>query len=154
MYSTILALHSLVRWFVLVSLLFAIFRAFSGWFSSRKFSRLDNTIRHWTATIAHIQLVFGLVLYFISPIVNYFLHNFSDAVHRREIRFFGMEHSLMMMTAVVVITIGSAKAKRKQTDIEKFKTMALWYGIGLLIILSSIPWAFSPLTSRPSFRPF
>ncbi|NRF37497.1 hypothetical protein HQN83_02155 [Pedobacter sp. LMG 31643] len=154
MYSTILALHSLVRWFVLVSLLFAIFRAFSGCFSSRKFSRLDNAIRHWTATIAHVQLIFGLVLYFISPIVNYFLHNFSDAVHRREIRFFGMEHSLMMMTAVVVITIGSAKAKRKQTDLEKFKTMALWYGIGLLIILSSIPWAFSPLTSRPSFRPF
>ncbi|WP_397321489.1 hypothetical protein [Pedobacter foliorum] len=138
----------------MVSLLFAIFRAFSGCFSSRKFSRLDNAIRHWTATIAHVQLIFGLVLYFISPIVNYFLHNFSDAVHRREIRFFGMEHSLMMMTAVVVITIGSAKAKRKQTDLEKFKTMALWYGIGLLIILSSIPWAFSPLTSRPSFRPF
>ena len=154
MYSTLLALHSLVRWFVLASLLFAIFRAFNGWFSGRNFSRVDNSIRHWTATIAHIQLAFGLVLYFISPIVNYFLHNFNDAVHRREIRFFGMEHSLMMITAIVVITIGSARAKRQQTDREKFKTMALWFGAGLLIILSSVPWAFSPLTSRPYFRPF
>ncbi|ETZ24812.1 hypothetical protein [Pedobacter sp. V48] len=154
MYSTVLALHSLVRWLVLASLLFAIFRAFSGWSSKRSFSRVDNAVRHWTATIAHIQLIFGLVLYFISPIVNYFLHNFNDAVHRREIRFFGMEHSLMMVIAIVVITIGSARAKRKLTDREKFQTMALWFSTGLLIILSSVPWAFSPLISRPYFRPF
>nr|WP_068891926.1 hypothetical protein [Pedobacter panaciterrae] len=154
MYSTILALHSLVRWFVLASLLFAIFRAFNGWLSKRSFSSVDNAVRHWTATIAHIQLIFGFLLYFISPIVNYFLHNFSDAIHLREIRFFGMEHSLMMTTAIVVITIGSVRAKRKQTDHEKYKTMALWFSAGLLIILSSVPWAFSPLISRPYFRPF
>jgi len=154
MYTTVLAIHSLVRWLVLASLLFAIFRAFNGWSSKRSFSRVDNSVRHWTATIAHIQLIFGLVLYFISPIVNYFLHNFNDAVHRREIRFFGMEHSLMMVIAIVVITIGSARAKRKLTDPEKFKTMALWFSVGLLIILSSVPWAFSPLISRPYFRPF
>ena len=154
MYSTLLSLHSLIRWFVLAILIFAIFRAFNGWFSKRSFSRTDNTLRHWTATVAHIQLILGLFLYFISPIVDYFLHHFNDAVHRREIRFFGMEHSLMMITAIVVITIGSAKAKRKQTDAEKFKTMALWFSAGLLIILSSVPWAFSPLISRPYFRPF
>jgi cytochrome b561 len=65
-----------------------------------------------------------------------------------------MEHSLMMVIAIIVITIGSAKAKRKLTDREKFKTMALWFSAGLLIILSSVPWAFSPLISRPYFRPF
>ncbi|WP_448635056.1 hypothetical protein [Pedobacter panaciterrae] len=65
-----------------------------------------------------------------------------------------MEHSLMMVIAIVVITIGSARAKRKLTDPEKFQTMALWFSAGLLIILSSVPWAFSPLISRPYFRPF
>ncbi|WP_134091156.1 hypothetical protein [Olivibacter sp. XZL3] len=154
MYSTLLSLHSLTRWFVLASLLFALFRAYSGWLSKRHFSKSDNAVRHWTATIAHIQLILGLWLYFVSPIIDYFLHYFKDAVHQREIRFFGMEHSLMMLIAIVVISIGSAKAKRKETAIEKFKTMAIWFTIGLLIILSSIPWAFSPLTSRPYFRPF
>ncbi|GAB3173592.1 hypothetical protein GCM10027291_30180 [Telluribacter humicola] len=96
----------------------------------------------------------GLGLYFISPIIDYFLHNFWDAIHQREIRFFGMEHSSMMIAAVVVITIGSAKAKRRQTDAEKFRTMAIWFAIGLFIILTSIPWSFSPLTSRPNFRAF
>jgi len=154
MYSTVLALHSLVRWFVLIGLLFSIFRAYSGWLSKRCFSRFDNSVRHWTATIAHIQLVFGLWLYFISPITDYFLHFYKDAVHEREIRFFGMEHSIMMIMAIIIITVGSAKTKRQQTDNEKFKTMAIWFTIGLLIILISIPWRFSPLVSRPYFRPF
>ena len=154
MYSTLLSLHSLGRWFVLASLLFAIFRAYNGWLSQKQFSKFDDFIRHWAATIVYIQLVLGLWLYFVSPIINYFLHNYNEGVHQREIRFFGMEHSLMMLTAIVVITIGSARAKRKKTDTEKFKTMAVWFSVGLLIILTSIPWPFSPLVSRPYYRPF
>ncbi|WP_183578150.1 hypothetical protein HDF18_09965 [Mucilaginibacter sp. X5P1] len=154
MYSFLLALHSLVRWFVLVGLLFAIYRSYRGWLLKKPFTKLDEQIRWITATIAHIQLVFGVWLYLISPIVNYFLHNFKDAVHNRQIRFFGMEHITMMLTGIVLITIGSAKAKRKTTDIEKFKTMAIWFTIALLVILSSIPWSFSPLVSRPLFRSF
>lgn len=154
MYPIILALHSAVRWLVLASLIFALFRAYLGWLTKREFTKSENAVRHWTATIVEIQFLLGLCLYFISPIVDYFLHHIKLAVHQREIRFFGMEHSLMMLTAVVIIMIGSAKAKRKQTDIQKFKTIAIWFSIGLFIILSSIPWAFSPLTSRPNFRGF
>ena len=153
MYSILLGLHSGVRWLVLASLIFAIFRAYRGWLLRNTFTRFDHSIRHWTATIAHMQLIFGLWLYFISPITDYFLNNFKDAVHQRDFRFFGMEHSLMMMIGIVTITIGSASAKRQPTDREKFKTMALWFTAGILIILSSIPWAFSPFTSRPYFRP-
>lgn len=154
MYSILLSLHSLVRWFVLASLLLALYRAYCGWLSERNFSSFDNSIRHWTATVAHIQLVLGVWLYLISPVVDYFLHNFADAVHRREIRFFGMEHSLMMLTAIVLITIGSAKAKRRPAGKEKFKTMAIWFTAALLVLLTSIPWQFSPLVSRPYFRTF
>lgn len=154
MYSFLLAAHSLTRWFVLVSLVFAICCACRGWLLNKPYTRFDNITRVTTATIAHIQLVLGISLYFISPIVAYFLHNFKEAVHERGIRFFGMEHSTMMLTGIVVITIGSAKAKRKLTDKEKFKTMAIWFIIALLVILSSIPWSFSPLISRPNFRPF
>jgi len=154
MYPIALALHSSVRWLVLAGLLFAIFHAFRGWRSGRAFTATDNAIRHWTATIVHIQFLIGICLYFLSPIVDYFFAHYPDAVHLREIRFFGMEHSLMMLAAVYVISVGSVKAKRRQTDREKFKTMAIWYTIGLVIILTSIPWVFSPLVSRPNFRPF
>lgn len=154
MYIFFLALHSLVRWLVLVSLLFAICRASRGWLLNKNFGRFDNAVRYITATIAHIQLIIGLWLYFISPIVNYFLHNFQKAIHERQIRFFGMEHITMMLIAVILITIGSVKTKRKISDVEKFKCMTIWYTAALLIILSSVPWSFSPLISRPLLRAF
>lgn len=154
MYAPLLALHSLFRWVVLIALIYSIIRASNGYFRKKVFSKTDNSLRHWTATIVHIQLLLGIGLYSVSPIVNYFLHQYREAVHQREIRFFGMEHSTMMIIAVVIITIGSAKAKRKPTDREKFKTMAIWYSIGLFIILTSIPWPFSPFTGRPYLRPF
>lgn len=154
MYSFLLPLHSLVRWLVLSSLLFAIVRAYYRWFTKKPFTAFDNRVRHTTATIAHIQLIIGLWLYGISPVVRYFLANFKEAIHQREIRFFGMEHITVMLVAMVVITIGSAMAKRKPTDLQKFKTMAIWFTIGLLLILSSVPWKFSPLISRPYFRAF
>jgi hypothetical protein len=154
MYTTLLTFHSLIRWLVLISLIYATYRAYKGWLSKKTFSGFDNTVRHWTVTIAHVQLVVGLWLYFISPVIDYFLNNYKEAVSQREVRFFGMEHSLMMLTAIILITIGSAKSKRQQGDAEKFKTIAIWFTIGLLIILISIPWKFSPLASRPYFRPF
>jgi hypothetical protein len=154
MYAFILALHSLIRWFVLASLLFALYRAYAGWLGNKVYSKFDDRVRVITATIAHIQLTVGLWLYFISPIANYFISHFKEAVHERQIRFFGMEHVTMMLIGITLITIASAKAKRKTTDQEKFKTMAIWLTIALLVILSSIPWSFSPLISRPLFRAF
>lgn len=154
MYPTLLASHSLVRWLVLAALLIAIGYAYNGWLSKRKFSRFDNAVRHWAATIAQVQLILGLWLYVISPFTHHFLRGFSGSIHQRDLRFFGMEHSLMMVVAVVLITIGAVTSKRTATDSGKFKSIAIWYTIGLLIILASIPWAFSPFTSRPNFRPF
>jgi hypothetical protein len=111
-----------------------------------------NAVRHWTATIAHIQLMIGIVLYFQSPIIKYFLANFKEAVRAFDLLFFGLIHGSLMITAIVIITIGSAKAKRKTVDQEKFKTMLLWFSIALIIIFISIPWPFSPLANRPYYR--
>lgn len=154
MFSTILALHSLVRWLILICLFFAVFRAFNGLFSKKAFSRFDHLMGQWTTIIVYVQLFLGLWLYATSPIVEYFLHNFKESIHQRDSRFFGMEHIVVMALATIMITIGSIKTKQQSTDHEKYKAMATWYTIGLIMILSSIPWTFSPFTSRPYFRPF
>lgn len=154
MYTTVLALHSLFRWLVLLCLLYAIYRAYRGWLRDRAFSKFDNTLRHSTATVTHIQLILGVWLYFISPTIDYFLNYYQAAVKVGDVRFFGMEHNIMMLIAITIITIGSAKAKRKPHDKEKFKVMAIWFTVGLIIILLSIPWPFSPLAARPYFRSF
>lgn len=150
MYQVLTFYHSMFRWLVLIVLLYAVCRAARGYYSNAIFSKTDNALRHWTATICHLQLTLGIILYTKSPIVNYYWAHLKDA--GRELVFFGVIHLLMMLAAIVFITIGSAKAKRMPTDRQKFKTMLVWYSIGLLIILMAIPWPFSPLASRPYFR--
>lgn len=154
MYPTVLALHSLVRWLVVLALLFAVYKAYSGWLSKKAYTKSDNTARTLAVTFVHLEFILGLILYFTSPVIEFFRNNFKEAVQQKDVRFLGMEHSVMMLIAVVLITIGSAKAKRKATDTAKFKTLAIWFTIGLLIILISIPWPFSPFAERPAFRPF
>ncbi|MDJ1500762.1 hypothetical protein [Xanthocytophaga agilis] len=152
MYPFLLFFHSVFRWLVLLSLLYSIFRTFTGLRSARPFSRVDNATRHWTATIAHIQLMVGFTLYFISPLVQAF--RVGGGMHSMELAFFGMVHIACMLVAVVVITIGSALSKRRQTDKEKFQTMLFWFLAGLFIIFIAIPWPFSPFAHRPYFRSF
>lgn len=152
MYQTLTYYHSIIRWLVLASLVYSIFRAYKGYATKAIFNKTDNAVRHWTATIAHIQLVIGIVLYSQSPIIKYFWTNFSEAVLNIDTFFFGLIHIILMLTAIVLVTIGSALSKRKQTDIEKFKTMLIWFSVSLLIIFIAIPWPFSPLANRPYFR--
>ncbi|WP_343330783.1 hypothetical protein [Polaribacter staleyi] len=152
MYSTILMLHSICRWLVLFSLSYAIYRAYKGYSTKSNFSSLDNKARHWTATIAHIQLTLGILVYVKSPIINYFYSDFKNLISNWDLVFYALYHIIFMISAIMVITIGSAKSKRKETDIQKYKTMLIYFSFALIIIFIAIPWPFSPLANRPYFR--
>jgi hypothetical protein len=152
MFETLTFYHSTIRWLVLASLVYSIYRAYKGYFSYAPFSKTDNYVRHWTATIAHIQLIFGIVIYTQSPIIKYFWNNFDEAITNLDLAFFGLLHIILMLTAIVMITVGSALSKRRTTDREKFKTILFWFSVSLIIILIAIPWPFSPFANRPYFR--
>ena len=154
MYSTILILHAITKWLVLFMLLASIFKAYQGYTFKLSFTRLDNATRHWTATVAHIQLIFGMILYAQSPLIKYFWTQQEEVSKNLEPFFFSVIHIFLMLLAITLITIGSALAKRKTKDLQKFKTMMLWYSLGLIIILIAIPWPFSPLSQRPYLRTF
>jgi lysylphosphatidylglycerol synthetase-like protein (DUF2156 family) len=152
MYSILLPLHSLFRWIVLCFLLSSIYRALVGYTQKRAFTKTDNFFRHWTATVAHIQLLIGMILYTQSPFVKMFWKESKTTIHHKDLIFFGLIHITLMLSAIVLLTIGSALSKRKQTDKDKFKTMLIWFSISLLLIFIAIPWPFSPLSNRPYFK--
>ncbi|WP_128546820.1 hypothetical protein [Larkinella soli] len=154
MSSILLVVHSAVRWLVLLSLTYAIWRGVRGWSGRVPFTAFDNRIRHLTATIAHLQLMVGYTLYFSSPLIRYFRSNYTEAVRVPDFRFFGLIHVILMTLAIVLITIGSAAAKRKPTPRSKFRTMTGWYVAALVLIFLAVPWPFSPLANRPYFRSF
>lgn len=155
MFSILLFLHSIIRWLLLISLLYSILNGFSKYLKRAVFTAFDNKIRHWTATFAHLQLMIGMVMYFKSPAAAQFRAvGYTAGSRINEPFFFGLIHITMMITAVIIITFGSAFAKRQQTDQKKFRTMLLFFTIALLIILAAIPWPFSPLAQRPLLRNF
>jgi hypothetical protein len=155
MYGILLMLHSAMRWLALFSLIYAVYRAYRGWHTKSVFTKADDRTRHITATIVHIQLMLGLALYFISPVIDYFWSEMGEAVKIREIRFFGLEHFLLMLVAIICISVGSVIAKRQPTDAQKFKKIYVWYLVALILIVIAIPWPFSPLSAqRPYFRGF
>lgn len=154
MHQTFLLLHSINRYLVLASLVYAIVMAWNGLRTRKVFSPLNNTVRHVTTTIAHVQLMLGLYLYLISPIVKYNVFEAAPNELVSEHTFFRYIHILLMVIAIVILTIGSAKAKRMETDKLKFQTILIWFSLALLIILIAIPWPFSPLANRPYFRSF
>lgn len=150
MYNTLLFLHSWLRWAVLLSLVPSVVIATIGYYNQLPFTKAHNALRHWTATIAHIQLMAGILVYTQSPIIKYYWGHKSEAA--TDNMFFAVIHIALMLAAITVITIGSAKAKRKDTSGDKFKTVLHWYALALTLILIAIPWPFSPLAVRPLIR--
>ena len=86
----------------------------------------------------HIQFLAGLVLYFVSPKVAFI----SETMSNKLLRFFTVEHSLMMTIAMILITIGHSKSKKATLDTQKFKSIAVYYTIAFIIIMIAIPWPF------------
>ncbi len=127
-------LHSGLRWVVLILLIWAIANAFSA----KHFEKKHKMVNLFAMVTLHIQLVIGLIQYFTSAKVQFS----PDWMKEPLLRFYGMEHLAGMLLAIILITIGYSKAKRKENDADKFKVIRLFYSIGLIIILLSIPWPF------------
>lgn len=138
--DVLVAAHSGLRWVALILLLAAIFNAL-GNRSKRAYEKKDKMINLFAMVFLHIQLLIGLVLYFKSPKVNFV----SGWMKSPLLRFFGLEHILMMVIAIAIVTIGRKKAENTADLSKRNGKIALWYTIGLIVILAAIPWPFRNL---------
>lgn len=136
MYNILKEAHSGVAYLALLLLLIAVINGIVGLVSKRNFSEKDRKIGLFALIFTHIQLLVGLVLYFVSPMVQ----NFGVAMKDATLRLYALEHPLVNIIAVVFITIGWSKHKKMVEGNGKFKPFAIFYTIGLILILSRIPW--------------
>lgn len=141
MYNILKHAHSGIRWILLVLLLLAIINAFRKWQAKADYQESDRKLSLYAFIATHVQLLLGLILYFISPYVQFTADTMKNAVTR----FYTVEHLSMMLIAIVLITIGYSRAKKKDLATDKFKTTFWFYLIGLVLILVSIPWPFRDL---------
>ena len=136
MISGLIHAHSGLRWLLLIALVYAIFNAFSKK-KNGTFEAKDKMVSLLAFILSHIQLLLGLILFVVEKKWEGFAH-MKEALPR----FFAVEHTLGMIIAIVLITIGYQKSKSQTTDSGKFSKIATFYLIGLILIIVSIPWPF------------
>ncbi|MBX2972662.1 MAG: hypothetical protein KF797_06135 [Flavobacteriales bacterium] len=142
MYTGLKHFHSYVAYLALLLLAIAVLHAILSLVQKRPFTATSRKFTLFGLIAAHVQMLFGLFLYFVSPLG--FSNMGKQAMGDSLQRLFVLEHPLMMLIGIVLITIGYSKAKRATEDARKFKLIAWCYGIGLLLILARVPWAVWP----------
>ncbi len=137
MYNILKHAHSGLRWVALALLVFVVINALRKWLSKTDtFTEGDRKLNVFTLISVHVQVLIGLALFFISDKVSFG----GDMMSNKLLRFFTMEHTLAMLIAAVLVTIGNARSKKAATATAKFKTTFIFYAIALVLILMMIPW--------------
>ena len=149
----LLVLHDLFRWLILVFAFWTVISAISGKISKREYTAGDGRANFFFMLGMDIQLLIGMILYFTNGWFESLKH-IGESMKDPMVRFFTVEHSLMMIIAWILVHAGRISVKKATTSQAKFKKTLLFFGIALLIILIAIPWPFREAVARPWFRWF
>ncbi|MCW3467687.1 hypothetical protein [Chitinophaga nivalis] len=136
-------LHSILRWAIVLAGLWAVIRALKGVSGKAAFTAADSKAGLFFMIFCDIQLLVGLVLYFVtSEKARLALSNMGAAMKDSTLRFFAIEHTIMAVLAIALVHIGKSKVKKATSDAQKHKLALTFYGIALILIIALIPWPF------------
>jgi len=134
MYTGLLHTHSLLRYFILLALVVVIVKSLMGLLNRQPYGKLDNRLGLYLFIFTHMQLLIGLILYFVSPFVKFGSETMSD----KATRYWTVEHLTAMLIAVVLITLARTTSKRMTDDSAKHKRMLIFNSIALIVIVGTI----------------
>lgn len=140
MYTAIQTAHSIFAYIVLAILFLAVVNAITGLTGKRLFKDKDLRLSLFALIVSHLQLLLGLILYFISQ-KGIKAFETEGAMKIAELRLTMLEHPLINIIAIILITIGWSKHKKEESNNGKFKKIAIFYTLGLILILSRLPWS-------------
>ena len=143
MYPYVQFVHSYWAYLVLLILIITTVNSLVSYFSDKEYGARDMRLALFTLIVTHIQLLIGIILYFVSPLGAKAIvsEGMSAAMKDPALRLYVVEHPIGMILAVVFITVGYSRHKKKLTSRPKFKQLAIFYTLALLVMLALIPWA-------------
>ena len=141
MYTGIRHLHSTLAYVLLAGVLIAFLYVLIAYFQNKPYNRKMALLG---LISAHLQFVVGIIMYFVSPHGYQRFGDFGVAMKDSIQRLYILEHPLVMLIGIVLITVGYSKAKRLESAKKQNATVALFYGIALILIISRIPWHVWP----------
>lgn len=131
MYQILKSAHSGWRYLVILLLLAAFVSALSGFFGKKNFTEGNRKLAVFALISSHIQLVLGLLLYFMND-----WYKIDSSIPSN--RYWKMEHISMMVVAIILITIGNSKSKKANDPVLKHRNIFVFFGLGLLVITITI----------------
>ncbi len=135
-------IHSYWAYIVLITLIFAVINAIIGVITKKEFTAKDLRISLFALIFSHIQLIIGFIAYYTSSFYEIMRSSgMGEVMKNSDLRKILVEHPLVGIIAIAFITIGFSKHKKKASNSSKFKTIAVFYTLALLLILSRIPWS-------------
>ncbi len=141
MYPVLLQIHHYLSYLVVLLAVYVTIKAWIGYTGKKRFLPADEKSGLAFSILFDIQVLAGLILYvFVSPITKAGFADMGATMKNADLRFYVIEHIMVMLIALVLIHIGRSKTKKAHTDISKHKTSAIFYTIGLILILSRFPW--------------
>ena len=139
MYNILKTVHSYWAFFVLAILFIAILNALIRIISKKSFNSTDLRISLFGLIFSHIQILIGLILYFISPWFDQWYSLGMGVMKNNESRLYLVEHPITNLLAIFFITIGWSLHKKQSESSKKFLRIFLLYGFGYILLLSRIP---------------
>lgn len=141
MYNMVKMLHSSWAYLVLLVLVIAVVNSIIKKVGKKEYGPRDFRIALFALIVSHIQLLLGFILYFVSPRFSLFSESGMGEIMKNSVdRLYLVEHPLVNIIAIVLITIGYSKHKKKLISDAKFKTLSVFYTLALILFLSRIPW--------------
>ena len=141
MYSTLIFIHSWLRWVLLILGLIVIIKAYIGWIGNKKYSASDDTMSISLIALFHTQLIIGLLLYiFFSPLIKSAFQDFGVAMKDSQLRYWAVEHSFIMILSIFIAQFGRIRIKKAHSALNKHRNAAIYFTMALILILSRIPW--------------
>jgi hypothetical protein len=149
MYPYVLGLHNIARWFVLIAGGWAVFLSWRGWLGRRQWTPTEARATRAFVAMLDVQFLLGLLLFAVfSPLTRQAFSDLGGAMSDAPVRYFLLEHPLIMVAAIAAAHIGAVRVKRAASDAERFQKASIMFGLSLAAIAGFLPWA-RPLV--PSF---
>jgi hypothetical protein len=141
MYPTLLTVHGVVRWLVVVFVVAALLRFGWGLLRQRPWQRADERLAVVMMAIVDTQLLLGLTLWLVaSPFAPG-----GGNTHA----FFTFIHPIAMMAAVFVLHAGRAFARRSEHGRHARIVVALV--VAVVLFAAAVPWP-GTAWARPLLR--
>jgi hypothetical protein len=150
MYTTVLAVHSWIRWIALIAAMGTTLAALRG-----RVAGPDSLADRWgmiAMMVLDLQLLLGLLLYFVvSPNMKAILDNFGGAMKDPALRFWAVEHTSAMFAAIALAHVGRVLARKAMSTATKRTRLLICFGLTTVLIILGMPWPGRP-GGRPLFR--